>query len=69
MKPLVAVSPSVNMNEDEIMLKRAYFSAVFNAGGIPMATDLSGANEIIKNDLRISRFFSVFEDTEKYTEE
>ena len=43
MKPLVAVSPSVNMNEDEIMLKRAYFSAVFNAGGIPMATDLSGA--------------------------
>ena len=49
MKPLVAVSPSVNMNEDEIMLKRAYFSAVFNAGGIPMATDLSGANEIIKN--------------------
>ena len=49
MKPLVAVSPSVNMNEDEIMLKRAYFSAVFNAGGIPMATDLSGAKEIIKN--------------------
>ena len=27
------------------------------------------SNEIIKNDLRISRFFSVFEDTEKYTEE
>ena len=51
MKPLVAVSPSVNMNEDEIMLKRAYFSAVFNAGGIPMATDLSGAKEIIKNAL------------------
>ena len=49
MKPLVAVSPSVNMNEDEIMLKRAYFSAVFNAGGIPMVTDLSGAKEIIKN--------------------
>ena len=49
MKPLVAVSPSVNMNEDEIMLKRAYFSAVFNAGGIPMATDLSGTKEIIKN--------------------
>ena len=26
------------------------------------------SNEIVKNDLKISRFFSVFEDTEKYTE-
>ncbi|MEA4973831.1 putative glutamine amidotransferase [bioreactor metagenome] len=48
MKPLIIISPSVNNSEEELTLSRAYCRAIEKAGGLPLATDYSSAEDLIK---------------------
>lgn len=48
MKPLIIISPSVNKSEEEITLSRAYCRAINLAGGIPLVTDYSNVDDLIK---------------------
>ncbi|GFI62022.1 putative glutamine amidotransferase [Clostridiales bacterium] len=39
MKPLITISPSISTDEKELKVSRAYFEAVRNSGGMPLACD------------------------------
>lgn len=47
MKPLIIISPSVNTNEDELRLSRAYFSAVRLSGGTALSADYGDIEELL----------------------
>ena len=48
MRPLIVVSPSVNVCGDEIKLSTAYGKAIYGAGGFMLVSDYGNMDDILE---------------------